>query len=382
MGQTALSETREPAARVVIVGAGAAGLATAVSLKRYGFRATIYEAGDGPAATWRALYDRLQLHTVKALSGMPGFPMPRTYPQYPSRIQVADYLAAYAAHFDLTIIPNTPIIQARPHDGGWKLSTPREELLAEVLVSATGIFSNPQSAEYPDKDQYTGTILHAASYHNAQPFVGQRVLVVGAGNSGAEIALDLAEHGITPTLAIRAGAHVVPRELLGAPIQRWAHVISRLPRAVTSVAAPVLLQRSTRRQAKAGVPKPAVGVLEKPGVPVIGLELLHHARQGTIHIAGAIAGFTAAGVRFSDGHEERFDAVIMATGYRPALGYLQGVVSLDASGFPALDGVMAKGVPNLYFVGMNYDLLGTLYNIAHEAPTAAAAITRSLHHRK
>ncbi|MGZ3666265.1 MAG: flavin-containing monooxygenase [Ktedonobacterales bacterium] len=361
---------------VAIVGAGAAGLATAASLRQYDIHATIYETGDGPATTWRTLYDRLHLHTVKGLSGLPGMAMPVAFPRYPSRQQVVDYLAAYAKRFELEIVPHSPVLRARPDENGWRLTTPHGEYRAEVLVSATGIFSNPHAVTFPALEDFEGRIMLAAAYRNAAAFVGQRVLIVGAGNTGAEIALDLAEHGITPTVAIRAGAHVVPRELLGVPIQRWAHVISRLPRGVTSTLAPVLLKRSERRQAAAGVPKPAGSVLDKPGVPIIGLEFLQYAREGIIRIAGAIERFTDTGVRFADGREEALDVVVLATGYRPALGYLEGVVSLDAAGFPVLDDLRASGIPNLYFVGMHYDLLGTLYNIAHEAPAVAAEIAR------
>lgn len=370
-------EDGEITGSVAIVGAGAAGLATAASLRRYGIHATIYEAGDGPATTWSTLYDRLHLHTVKALSGLPGMAMPAAFPRYPSRLQVVDYLASYAKRFDLEIVPHSPVIRARPDDGGWRITTPRGEHRADVLVSATGVFSNPHTVAFPGLANFKGRTLPAALYRNAEPFVGQRVLIVGAGNTGAEIALDLAEHGSMPTVAIRVGAHVVPRELLGMPIQRWAHVIARLPRSVTATLAPVLLKRSERRQAAAGVPKPAGSVLDTPGVPIIGLEFLQYAREGKIRIAGAIDRFTETGVRFSDGREESLDVVILATGYRPALGYLDGVVSLDARGFPVLDGLRAKGIPNLYFVGMHYDLLGTLFNIAHEAPVVAAEIARN-----
>lgn len=364
--------------RIAIVGAGAAGLATAACLQRYGLPTTIYEAGGGPGATWRALYERLRLHTVKSLSGLPGVPMPPTYPRYPTRLQVAAYLTAYATHYKLTIIPNTPVTHVARNDSGWLLTTPQGQQTADILISATGVFSNPQTATYPNQDAYTGSVIHASAYHNAQPFSGQRVLIVGAGNSGAEIALDLAEHGVTPTIAIRAGAHVVPLELLGLPIQRWAHIIARLPPNVTSTLAPILLKPATRRQRRAGVPKPTTSLFARPGVPIIGLDLLRHARRRTIHIAGSIERFTPTGLHFTDGHEEPYDTVIMATGYRPALGYLRDILTLDATGLPACDGPQVKGVPNLYIVGRRYDLLGTLYNIAHEAPAAAAAIARSV----
>ena len=146
---------------------------------------------------------------------------------------------------------------------------------------------------YPGEESFQGQIAHTAGYRNASPFAGQRVLLIGVGNSGAEIAVDLAEHGAHPTISIRAGANVVPRELVGVPIQRWAHLITHLPPGLTQrVLAPVLLRQAVRRQTQAGVPRPTVGILEKPGVPVIGLDLLRLARVGAIAIRPAVERFT------------------------------------------------------------------------------------------
>jgi indole-3-pyruvate monooxygenase len=363
-------------AQVIIVGAGPAGLAAGACLKQQGSTPLIFEAGAAPGYTWLRLYDRLHLHTVKALSGLPGFPMPRDFPRYPSRAQVADYLAAYAKHFGLAIETNCPVTRAALEDGRWLVTTPKGDYRAQVLVSATGIFSQPIEATYADMELFGGRILHASAYQNAAPYAGQRVLIVGSGNTRAEIAVDLAEHGAKPTISIRAGANVVPLNLLGVPIQRWAHLIAVLPRSVTSLVAPVLLRRSARRQERAGVPRPAYGVLERPGIPVIGLDLLHHTQQGTIRVAGAIERFTSTGVCFANGEQADFDTIILATGYRPALGYLADAIMLDDAGRPPMDGVRAAGVPHLYFVGMNYGLLGTLFNISREAPIVADLIAK------
>lgn len=362
---------------VVIVGAGPAGLAAGACLGQRGVRATILEASDAPGTTWRKLYDRLHLHTVKPLSQLPGLPMPASYPRYPSRQQVADYLSAYAKHFHLDIQCNTPVTKATPTPEGWQITTPQGQRQAEVLISATGIFSNPFLASYPGMSEFGGKMLPAWQYHNPTPFAGQRVLVMGAGNSGAEIAVDLAEHAVATTIAIRAGVNVVPRDLLGVPIQRWAFLIAAMPPSVNRVIAPIMLRRSAARQAKAGVPKAAGGLFEKPGIPVIGLDLLQLSQAGKISVAGAIERFTTTGVRFADGHEAAFDTVIIATGYRPALSYLADTLPLDANGRPNVDGVRSLDVPNLYFVGMNYNIRGTLYNIAHEAPQVATLITQA-----
>jgi cation diffusion facilitator CzcD-associated flavoprotein CzcO len=357
---------------VLIVGAGPAGLATAACLKQRKIPARIFEAGDAPATTWRRLYDRLHLHTVRALSGLPGYPMPRRFPRYPSREQVVEYLDSYARHFGLVIETETPVQHAALEGDSWRIETPSGAQAGRALVSATGIFSNPLRARYPGEESFQGKIEHSAGYRNATPYAGQRVLLIGVGNSGAEIAVDLAEHGAHPTISIRAGANVVPRELVGVPIQRWAHLIVRLPTGVTQrVLAPVMLRQAVRRQTQAGVPRPTVGILEKPGVPVIGLDLLRQARAGAIAIRPAVERFTEGGVRFVDGREELFDAVLIATGYRPALGYLGDVLPLDDAGFPHMDGVRSLDLPNLYFVGMYNNIRGTLFNIAHEAPQVA-----------
>lgn len=363
---------------VIVVGAGPAGLAVGASLRRAGLAPVLLEAGPTAGHTWRALYDRLRLHTVKALSGLPGLPMPARYPRYPSRTQVADYLDAYARHFDLAIRTECAVQRATPASDGWRLVTSQGELHARALVAATGIFSQPRWVDFPDASRFGGTIQHAATYRNAVPFAGKRVLVVGAGNSGAEIAVDLAEGGATVTVAIREGANVVPRDLLGVPIQRWAHLIARLPRGLTRTIAPPLLRRSVRRQAAAGVPRPHLGTLERPGIPIIGLDFLQLAQAGRIAIRGAPAAYTPDGMRFADGRATPFDAVILATGYRPALSYLADAVPLDADGLPRRAGPRALDAPRLWFAGLTYDIRGTLFMVAREAPAIAAQVATAL----
>jgi cation diffusion facilitator CzcD-associated flavoprotein CzcO len=370
--------TAEHETDVIIVGAGAAGLATGACLKMRGVEPLILEAGAAPGTTWRSLYDRLHLHTVKRLSGLPGYPFPRRMARYPSRDEVVAYLAAYAKRFDLRIVTNYPVTAARREGDRWIVTTPQGERSARVLVSATGIFSQPADATYPGQDDFRGTIVGASIYKNAAPFAGQRVLVVGSGNTGAEIAVDLAEHGIAAGVSIRAGANVVPRDLLGIPIQRWAHILDSLPPPAQRIVGPVMLRRSARRQLKAGVPRAAAAAGQSERVPIIGLAFLDEVKRGRIAIQGAIAAFTSTGVRFADGHEAEYDTVILATGYRPALGYLASVVPLDATGLPRVERMRALDAPDLYFVALRQSIRGTLFLISREAPEVARQIAASL----
>ncbi len=363
---------------VIIVGAGASGLATGACLKMRGIQSLILEAGEAPGTTWRSLYDRLHLHTVKRLSGLPGYPMPRRMARYPSRTEVAEYLATYAKRFDLRIETSCPVTSARREGDRWIVTTPQGERSARVLVSATGIFHNPAQVTYPGQEEYGGAIVNASTYRNADPFAGQRVLVVGSGNTGAEIAVDLAEHGIETTVSIRAGTNVVPRDLLGLPIQVWAHVLDSLPATLQRVVGPAMLRRSATRQLKAGVPRSAAAAGQSDRVPVIGLAFLEEVKRGRITIHGAIEQFTPSGVRFADGDEAAYDSVILATGYRPALDYLASAVPLDATGRPRVDGVRALDAPDLYFIALRQSIRGTLFIISREAPEAARQIAASL----
>jgi cation diffusion facilitator CzcD-associated flavoprotein CzcO len=369
---------QESSVPAVIVGAGAAGLATAACLKQVGVPSVILEASSDVATTWRSLYDRLHLHTIKQLSGLPGYPLPRNAPRYLSRDEVVAYLRDYARHFDLRIETSQRVTRAYRRDGLWVVEAPAGERTTQALVSATGVFANPAEVSYLGQEIYTGRIEGASTYRQPSPYAGKRVLIVGSGNTGAEIAIDLVEHGVAASVSIRAGANVVPRELVGIPIQRWAHVIAALPPPVTRPVAAVMLRNSARRQQKAGVPRPTGTIIGRPGVPVIGLDFLRLAKSGAIAIRPGIQSFKADAVVFADGREEFYDVVIFATGYRPALAYLAGLLTLDDGGRPARDGVCSTDQPDLYFVGMQYDIRGTLFNIANEAPLAAMQIAASL----
>ena len=374
----------EQSAEVVIVGAGAAGLATAASLQQYGIRPIVLEAGDTVGHSWASSYDALRLHTVRRYSRLPLRPMPPSYPRYASRDQVLAYLRDYAEQFKLDVRSGCRVERAERTDAGWRLVAGTDAFDCQALVAATGIVASPITPDFPGMDEYAGRLLHSGQYRNAVGFAGKRVLVIGAGNSGAEIALDLARGSARVTVAIRQGVNAVPLSILGVPIQYWGLLMAKMPRAVVAPLARVLLRRSESRLRRAGIPKSPEPVLGAHGIPIIGLGLLDAVREKRIRVAGAIKAFTHDGVQFANGDSEPFDAVILATGYRPALDFLGEGTTLDARRNPmrAADGVSSVDQPDLYFVGYTHNLAGTLNLIRQEAPVAARLIATRLRKAK
>jgi len=216
----------------IVVGAGPAGLACAASMKQLGLGVTILEKTATVGPVWRRHYDRLHLHTDRGHSALPGLPMPRSYPRYPSRAQVVEYLERYAAHFDLHPVFDCAVDAIRRDGARWHAVAGPRTFSAPVVVIATGWADFPYRPQWPGADAFQGTVLHSSAYRNPAPYAGQRVLVVGFGNSGAEIALDLAEAAVDVTLAVRGPVQILPRDLLGIPILTWSIAQRHLPASV------------------------------------------------------------------------------------------------------------------------------------------------------
>jgi cation diffusion facilitator CzcD-associated flavoprotein CzcO len=359
----------------VIIGAGPAGLAASRQLQRRGLEHVVLEGGDAIASAWRNLYDSLTLHTGKHMSALPGMPFPPRTPLFPTRRQFLDYLEAYAGRFSLPVRTGCAVSAAERLDGVWRLRTTRGEITAGTLVVAAGILSNPQIPAIEGRGRFRGRMIHSIGYLRPDPFARQRVLVVGTGNSGGEIAAELATAGSAVAVAVRSGRNVLPRQLLGIPIQYYACVVGLLPvplqKAIVSLTGRFA---SVRR----GPPVlPPAGTSTCPDVPLIGFHLVDAIRSGRVVVRGGVDAFTERGARFSDGLEEPFDSVILATGYRAALGFLGDHVRLDRCGFAMRERrVVSLDQPHLYFVGQTYDTRGGLYNIGRDARLAARLIAR------
>lgn len=365
----------------IVVGGGPAGLATARELARRGLEYLVLERGTGVGHSWESYYDSLTLHTGRHMSSLPGRRFARGTPLFVPRSSFVAYLRDYADHFGLRVRTGWRVDRATPiddpDDGRWAVTGSGGTLRARALVMATGIASNPRRPRLAGEESFRGAILHSSEYRRPDAYVGQRVLVVGVGNSGSEIASELARAGARVSVAVRSGANVVPRELAGVPIQYLAHWVRKLPRRWQQRVVALVAKITERRKGPPVLPRPSHGPLD--AIPIIGFNLTDAIRAATVAVRSGVERLTTNGAVFTDGREEAYDAVILATGFTAALAPLAGLVRTDARGFALrTDGVASADQPRLWFVGHNYDATGGLYNIAHDAPRAAAAIARAL----
>jgi hypothetical protein len=357
---------------VIVVGAGPAGLATSRELTRAGVDHRVLERGRQVGETWARLYDSLVLHTGRHLSALPGMPLPSTLPTFVPRGDFLDYLHRYADRFRLPIDTGVEVTRAAREDGQWRLERRSGPAIhADHLVVATGIVSNPYVPAIAGRDRFGGRLIHSVEYRRADSMTGKRILIVGAGNSAGEISVELARAGAEVSLAVRSGAAVVPRQLLGIPIQYVSVVLSPLPRRLVQE----LTSMVSRLRGPSVLPPPARTPC--PKVPIIGLALADAVRAGRIRVRDDVEALTVSGAQFCDGSEEVFDEIILATGYRAAIGFLGAAIRPDGCGFARRRGrVVSADRPDLYFVGHNYDARGGLFNIARDAPRAVRAITK------
>ncbi|MFB9985140.1 flavin-containing monooxygenase [Mesorhizobium kowhaii] len=356
---------------VAIIGAGPAGLAIAACLRQTGVDFVIFEKEEQTAPAWRRHYERVHLHTTKRYSSLPFVPFPRNYPRYVPRDLFADYLDAYAQRFDLRPRFGETVRAITRQGRGWHVEATSGTLHASHVVIGSGNNAEPLMPGFAGTDAFRGQRLHSADYRNATPFAGQSVLIVGMGNTGAEIALDLVEGGARPTISVRGGVHIVPRELLGVPIQMIGMASRLMPQRINDALFPVILDLALGRLEKYGLRRPKQGMLQQIAVaariPMIDVGTVRKIREGAIKIAPDIAKITERGAHFADGKHGEFDAIIFATGFRPGYARLLGPGIQ-----PGRSGVNARASElGLYLIGFHNPVTGLLREISIEAEQIA-----------
>ena len=371
---------RVPESSVIVVGGGASGLSAAAALSRQGIDAVVLEQDPELGGTWARRYDRLHLHTVRQFSGLAHFPIPRRYPAYLSRDDVVEYLREYARHFGLRVVTGATVRRIRPRDAAserWTVETVfGDAWRARVVVIATGQYRQPIVPPWPGRESFRGQIAHSSEYTNATAYVGQRVLVVGAGNSGAEIATDVSDNGgAYVAISVRTAPPIVPRDPFGMPVQRTSILLSVLPAAIAN-----RLGRATARLVlgdltRYGMPKGEFAPYTTKRIPLIDVGFVEALKRGRVHVRPALERLTQTGAVFADGTNEPFDAIIAATGFTTGLESLVDIPGvLDECGEPRGASGQPTAHPGLYFIGFTHSLRGHLF----EANRASRRLARNV----
>jgi putative flavoprotein involved in K+ transport len=370
---------------VVIIGAGPAGLAAAGALRRAGIAApVVLDRAPQLGASWRGHYDRLHLHTARQLSGLPGLRIPAREGRWVSRDGVIRYLDSYAAHHRIDVRTGVDVAAIRRSGDGWLIASPQGDVYARQVVIATGYNHTPNIPDWPGRESFTGELIHAGRYRNATPYTDREVLVVGAGNTGAEIAVDLSENGARRVrLAFRTPPHILRRELGGVPAQLTGVLMRRLPARLADALAEPVRRRTIPDLSGYGLPDPGPGVyarVKQGHVPILDVGLIDAIQARRVEPVRGVSGFDGPRVLLADGNTIEPDAVIVATGYLRGLERLVGDLSvLGSDGRPVVHGARTHpSAPGLRFIGYTNPVSGMFREIAIDARRIAKAVRAEL----
>ncbi|MEZ4288788.1 MAG: NAD(P)/FAD-dependent oxidoreductase [Polyangiales bacterium] len=367
----------------IVIGAGPSGLAVGACLKHHGVNAVILERETSVAPNWRKHYDRLHLHTFRDLSALPFKKWRKGTPAYPSREQVVEYMQEYADEQKLRIEFGVEITHVERDGEEWVLTAGTNSWRARALVIATGYNRTPFSPRFNDQEQFEGEIIHSSRYRSGAPYQGKNVLVVGSGNSGAEIAIDLFEHGAKPSICIRGPVHVAPREVHGIPAQIASLVISRLPRRLGDALALSTSKLHYGDLSAYGIVRPEIGpissIADLGRVPMVDIGTIELIKGGHLRVVPGIESFDRTGIKFTDGRRFDFDAVVLATGYDATIEeFMPEAASLiDERGYPKLHDTQSS-FPGPYFIGFGNPPTGQIHAINRQSQRIAKEIHKQL----
>ena len=366
---------------MIVIGAGPAGLAMAGRLAKKGIPYKLFEKSDRVANSWEQFYDRLKLHTIKPFSNLPHFPLPKSYPTYVPKLDLIEYFHSYVDHFNIEPQFNETISAVHRSVNGWTVDSSSGSYNASNVVFCTGLIRKPIIPDWPGKESFSGELLHSFNYKNPKPFSGRKAVVVGMGNSGAEIALDLSLNNVETTLAVRDAVNIVPRDFLGNPTQRTARIINKLPYwlgdGIGKMVRNLTIGDLNRYGIKTSKMAPARQLREKGKTPVMDIGTVAQIKKGNIKVKPGVTGINGGEVSFEDGSNLETDVIIAATGYRPGIEeLLDDATLLDHNGIPKY---VSCPAPNegLHFVGFDVYSLGIINSIYTQSEEVSNNINRA-----
>ena len=342
----------------VVVGCGSAGLSAAAKLKACGFEVALIERGEAVGMRWRGRYEGLRLNTMGRFSSLPGYRIPRRLGRYVRREDFVGYLEEYANHHRLSIDYGVELERVERDDGRWRLRTSAESLLARYAVIATGYDAVPKLPEWPGRDAFAGELLHAADFRAPGAYRGREVLIIGAGNSGIDIAGHLIAAGARVSLSARTPPNIFPRDWGPIPLQPLAILGERQPAKLADTVG-FLLQRMIFGDLTAhGMPQPSEGYESKFRRTLVGAAVddgfVASLKAGRTEVVAPVDRFDVREVVLADGTLLTPDCVICATGYARGLEGLVGELGvLRPDGLPICYGAAPEhpSAPRLYFAG-------------------------------
>lgn len=372
---------------VLVIGAGPAGIASAYYLKQAGISYRVVDRAPVIASTWNSLYPSLRLNTTRFYSHLPGKRFPLRFGLFPTAKQYHRYLADFVREHELNIELGVNVEYAYPHELGWSVVMDGETHWFPALISATGRFGAPYEPHFPGRETFQGTVIHAKNYHGPAPFYNRRVMVVGNGPSGVDIATELGPIARRPVLlSQRTGVILRPRYPWGLPKHIWMMIADLLPDRLGQPLLRRVFDLQFEHLDRIGLKVPRTEAESTAAAGTRGKELILAVKAGRVRSVDGPARFDGSDVVLTDGSRHTVDAVILATGYHPVLyQYLDlDAVTTNRDGWPMRVGEKpddvtsgkrrVAGFPGLYLVGTFYQGKGAMYNFNVEAKAAVAEI--------
>jgi putative flavoprotein involved in K+ transport len=364
---------------VVVVGAGAAGLAAVREIGRAGLDPLVVDQADSVAASWRGRHDHLRLNTHRMFSHQPGVRIPRRCGPFPARDDYVAYLQDYAAGMRVRL--GTRVHRIDRADTGWELRLDRGCITAAHVVIATGPDAEPVMPSWPGMATFGGVVIHAGQFRNVREMAGLDVLVVGPGNSGVDLLGHLARSGAGKLwLSARSGMNITPLRLAGVPLHPVSVLGRYLPVRSQDANARAVQRLAFGDLTRLGYPRSALGAFSRAAADGVTVAVddgfVRALKTGRVTMKPAIDRFDGPQAHFIDGTSCAPDAVICATGYRPGLEQIAGhLVTLDALGLPPFTGARSSPLHRgLWFFGLDHSIYGNMHVRRRQARQLARAI--------